>query len=134
MRDKIILQLQLTTPGNGSMTVCRKFSISSAEAATAWTISLIFLIVASFTVRVTVGGREVLPTVSSLKGKKASFYFEYSQNVYMSQAACYVPASIAFVIPQRQNLSGVLLKPLRTWDYPSSLPFLLKRRCLMKQK
>ena len=31
-------------------------------------------------------------------------------------AVCYVPASIAVVIPQRQNLSGVLLKPLRAWD------------------
>ena len=28
--------------------------------------------------------------------------------------------SVAFVIPQRQNLSGVLLKPLRAWDYPNS--------------
>ena len=37
MRDKIILQLQLTTPGKASMTVCRKTSITSAEAATAWT-------------------------------------------------------------------------------------------------
>ena len=35
MRDRIILQLQLTTPGNVSMTVCRKVSISSEEAATA---------------------------------------------------------------------------------------------------
>ena len=42
-----------------------------------------------------------------------------------------VPASIAFVIPQRQNLSGVLLKPLRAWDYPSSRPFVPKRRCLL---
>lgn len=40
-----------------------------------------------------------------------------------SECNCYVPASIAARIPQRQNLSGVLLKPLRTWDYPSSLPF-----------
>ena len=39
-RDRIMLQLQLTTPGKGSMTVCRKTSISSAEAATAWTWSL----------------------------------------------------------------------------------------------
>ena len=43
----------------------------------------------------------------------------------------YVPASIAFVIPQRQNLSGALLKPLRAWDYPSSLPLVPKRRCLL---
>ena len=42
-----------------------------------------------------------------------------------------VPASIAFVIPQRQNLSGVLLKPLGAWDYPSSRPFVPKRRCLL---
>ena len=49
------------------------------------------------------------PTVSSLKGKKASLNFECSQNVYMLRAACYVPASIAVAIPQRQNSSGVLL-------------------------
>lgn len=42
MRERIILQLQLTTPGKVSMTVCRKTSISSAEAATAWTCSLSF--------------------------------------------------------------------------------------------
>ena len=35
MRDRIILQLQLVTPGKVSMTPCRKTSISSAEAATA---------------------------------------------------------------------------------------------------
>lgn len=35
MRDKIILQLQLCTPGRVSMTVCKNVSISSAEAATA---------------------------------------------------------------------------------------------------
>ena len=42
-----------------------------------------------------------------------------------------VPASIAIVIPQRQNLSGVLLKPLRAWDYPGILPSVPKRRCLL---
>jgi hypothetical protein len=71
---------------------------------------LIFPIVASFTVRVTVGEKEVPPTVSSLKGKKASLNFECSQNVYMLQAVCCVPASIAVVIPRR--LSRVFLKPL----------------------
>lgn len=35
IRDRIILQLQLITPGRLSMTVCRKVSISSPEAATA---------------------------------------------------------------------------------------------------
>ena len=35
MRERIILQLQLTTPGKVSMTVCRNVSISSPEAATA---------------------------------------------------------------------------------------------------
>ena len=30
--------------------------------------------------------------------------------------------SIAVVIPQRPTLSGVLLKPLRAWNYPSSCP------------
>ena len=81
--------------------------------------------------KVTVRGREVPPTVFSLKGKKASLSFECSQIVYMLQAACCVPASIAIVIPQRQNLSGALLKPLRAWDYPRSLPLVPKRRCLL---
>ena len=76
-------------------------------------------IVASFTVRVTVGGREVPPTVSSLKGKKASLNFKYSQNVYILQAACCVPASIAFGHPNA-DLSGIFLKPLRAWDYPNN--------------
>ena len=39
------------------------------------------------------------PTVSSLKGKKASLNFECSQNVYILRVACYVPASIAVMIP-----------------------------------
>ena len=34
--------------------------------------------------------------------------------------------SVAVVIPQRQNLSGVLPKSLETWNYPSS--------CLLPQK
>ena len=34
--------------------------------------------------------------------------------------------SVAFVIPQRQNLSGVLPKSLETWNYPSG--------CLLSQK
>lgn len=38
----------------------------------------------------------------------------------------YVPASSAVVIPQRQNLSGVLPKSLETWNYPSG--------CLLPQK
>lgn len=33
MRDRIILQLQLTTPGRVSMTACRNASISSPDAA-----------------------------------------------------------------------------------------------------
>ena len=49
------------------------------------------------------------PTVSSLKGKKASLNFECSQNVYILRVACYVPASIVVAIPQRQDSSGVLL-------------------------
>lgn len=36
-----------------------------------------------------VEGREVPPTVSSLKGKKASLNFKCSQNVYILQAACW---------------------------------------------
>lgn len=59
------------------------------------------------------------------------YLFQKLKNVYMLQAACCVSASIAFVIPQRQNLSGVLLKPFRAWDYPSKLPFGDKRRCLL---
>ena len=35
MRDKIILQLQLIMPGSVSMTLCRKYSISSPDEATA---------------------------------------------------------------------------------------------------
>ena len=42
IRDNIILQLQLITPGNGSMTVCKNASISSAEDATACTCNLSF--------------------------------------------------------------------------------------------
>ena len=42
MRERIVWQLQLTTPGSVSMTVCRNTSISSEEAATAWTWSLSF--------------------------------------------------------------------------------------------
>lgn len=57
------------------------------------------------TVRVTVRGKEIPPTVSSLKGKNASLNFECSQNIYISRVVCYVPASIAVVIPRR--LSGV---------------------------
>ena len=37
MRDKIILQLQLIMPGSVSMTLCRKYSISSPDEATACT-------------------------------------------------------------------------------------------------
>ena len=37
MRDKIILQLQLIIPGNVSMTLCSKSSISSLDEATACT-------------------------------------------------------------------------------------------------
>ena len=41
--------------------------------------------------------------------------------------------SVAVVIPQRQNLSGVLMKPFKAWDYPNKLPFVPKgvicRRC-----
>ena len=37
IRDKIVLQLQLITPGSVSMTVCRKCSISSLDEATACT-------------------------------------------------------------------------------------------------
>ena len=48
----------------------------------------------------------------------------------MLQAACYVPASIVFAIPQKQNLSGVLRTPLRAWDYPSGLPFVPKKALL----
>ena len=40
IRDKIVLQLQLITPGSVSMTVCRKCSISSLDEATACTCSL----------------------------------------------------------------------------------------------
>ena len=57
-----------------------------------------------FFVRVTVEGREVPPTVSSHKGKNANLHFEYSQNVYMLQAACRVPASIAFSRPNADLL------------------------------
>ena len=49
-----------------------------------------------------------------------------------TETKCCLPAIIAFVIPQRQNLSGVLLKPLRELDYPNNLPFVLKRRCLLR--
>ena len=34
IRDKIVLQLQLITPGSVSITVCRKCSISSLDEAT----------------------------------------------------------------------------------------------------
>ena len=40
IRDKIVLQLQLTMPGRVSMTLCRKSSISSLDEATACTCSL----------------------------------------------------------------------------------------------
>ena len=40
IRDKIVLQLQLITPGSVSITVCRKCSISSLDEATACTCSL----------------------------------------------------------------------------------------------
>ena len=40
IRDKMVLQLQLITPGSASMTVCRKRSISSLDEATACTCSL----------------------------------------------------------------------------------------------
>ena len=40
IRDKIVLQLQLITPGSVSMTVCRKCSISSLDEATACTCNL----------------------------------------------------------------------------------------------
>ncbi len=40
IRDKIVLQLQLITPGRASMTLCRKCSISSLDEATACTCSL----------------------------------------------------------------------------------------------
>lgn len=40
----------------------------------------------------------------ALKGKKASLNFECSQNVYMLQAACCVPASIAFGHPNTDLL------------------------------
>ena len=39
------------------------------------------------------------PTVSSFKGKNASPNFKYSQNIYILQVICYVPASIAVMIP-----------------------------------
>ena len=40
MRERMMLQLQLTTPGSGSITSRISRSISSLEAATAWTCSL----------------------------------------------------------------------------------------------
>ena len=40
IRDKIVLQLQLITPGSVSITVCRKCSISSLDEATVCTCSL----------------------------------------------------------------------------------------------
>ena len=42
IRDRIMLQPQLTTPGSGSMTSRIRSSISSLEVATAWTWSLLF--------------------------------------------------------------------------------------------
>ena len=42
IRDKMMLQLQLSTPGSGSMTSRISFSISSLEDATACTWSLFF--------------------------------------------------------------------------------------------
>ena len=54
---------------------------------------------------------------------------EVNFDTLLLQATCYVPASIAFVIPRHS--SGILLNPLRAWYYPSSLPFVPKRRCLL---
>ena len=45
------------------------------------------------------------------------------------ECRCYVPASIADVIPR--HLSGIFLKPLRAWDYPNNLSFVPNRRCLL---
>ena len=42
IRERIILQLQLITPGNVSIVVCKKSSISLLEAATACTCNLFF--------------------------------------------------------------------------------------------
>lgn len=42
IRERIILQLQLVTPGNVSIVVCKKCSISLLEAATACTCNLFF--------------------------------------------------------------------------------------------
>lgn len=73
---------------------------------------------ASFAVRVTVGGREVPPTVSSLKGKNVSHNFVNSQKCLQAKnGICYVPVSIADGLPR--HLSGKLLKPLRNWGSPN---------------
>ena len=54
--------------------------------------------------------------------------FEYSQNIYILQVICYVPASIAFVIPR--HLSGIFLKPLRKLELSQHFAFCPQNKML----
>ena len=80
--------------------------------------------------RITKGRREnSLYLLAHERRKNVALILEIHEMFTRAECRCYVPASIADVIPR--HLSRPFLKPLRAWDYPNKLPVGVQRQCLL---